>query len=214
MTMPGITAVVLAAGASERMGRPKLLLPFRGGTLLDATIAVAVGSGVDRVVIVTGADAEAVEASIAVDPRVSVVRNPDHRRGNMSSLLVGTASDPDAEAFIQVPGDLPTMPGSAIDALIDRWHSTSPWAAVTAYRDRIAHPFLLSRAAIEETAHLEGSKVLWRVLVESSDERVARVSLDLDAPLDVNTQDDYEILVRRHGEPDDGNTGSLRRSPE
>jgi molybdenum cofactor cytidylyltransferase len=179
------------------MGRPKLLLPFDGGTVLGATLAVVTASAVDRVVVVTGASAEAVEASIGDDVRVSVVRNADHRRGNMSSLLVGTASDPDAEAFVQVPGDMPTMPRSAIDALVDRWHAASPWAAVTAYRDRIAHPFLLSRAAIEEGAHLEGSKVLWRALVESGDERVARVSMDFDAPLDVNTPDDYESLVQR-----------------
>lgn len=200
--MPGITAVVLAAGASERMGRPKLLLPFAGGTVLGATLAVVTASAVDRVVVVTGAAAEAVEASIS-DTHMSVVRNPDPDRGNMSSLLVGTRSDPDADAYVQVPGDMPTMTQSTIDALVDRWRSASPWAAVTAYRDRIAHPFLLSRAAIGETAHLEGPKVLWRALVESGDERVARVAIDADAPLDVNTPDDYDALVGSRTRPDE-----------
>ncbi len=195
--MPGITAIVLAAGASERMGRPKLLLPFDGGTVLGATLSVVTASAVDRVVVVTGADAEAVEASIGDDIEVTVVRNPDHRRGNMSSLLVGVAGDPDAEAFIQVPGDTPTMPRAAIDGLVALWTSSSPWAAVTAYRDRIAHPFLLSRAAIEAASPLQGSKVLWRVLVASGDERVVRLPHGSDAPLDVNTPDDYDALVRR-----------------
>ena len=185
------------------MGRPKLLLPFDGGTVLGATLSVVTSSAVDRVVVVTGADAEAVEASIAGDIGVSVVRNPDHRRGNMSSLLVGADDDPDAEAFIQVPGDTPTVPQTAIDGLVDLWMSSSPWAAVTAYRDRIAHPFLLSRAAIEETSPLQGSKVLWRVLVESGDERVVRVPCASDAPLDVNTPEDYDTLIH-HVPLDDG----------
>lgn len=192
--MPGVTAVVLAAGASERMGEPKLLLPFRGGTVLDATIAVVTGSAVDRVVVVTGTSADAVEASIDASG-VSVVRNPDPGRGNMSSLLTATASDPGAEAYILMPGDMPTAPLTAIDALVDRWHATAPWAAVTRYRDRIAHPFLLSQAAIGEAAGIGGSKVLWRALVESGDERVHRVVVDDDAPLDLNTPDDYRALI-------------------
>lgn len=192
--MPGVTAVVLAAGASERMGEPKLLLPFRGGTVLGTTIAVVTGSAVDRVVVVTGTAADAVEASIDASG-VSVVRNPDPGRGNMSSLLTGTASDPGAEAYVLVPGDMPTVTRVAIDALVDRWHAISPWAAVTRYRDRIAHPFLLSRAAIGETAGVGGSKVLWRALVESGDERVDRIAVDDDAPLDLNTPEDYRALI-------------------
>lgn len=192
--MPGVAAIVLAAGSSERMGRPKLLLPYRGSTVLGSTLAAVSGSSADRVVVVTGAHADAVEEAI-VEAAVTVVRNPDPRRGTMSSLLAGVGAVPDVDSFVKVPGDLPTVSGAAIDALVELWRHRSPWAAVTAYRDRIADPFLVSRAAIGELAHLTGSKVLWRRLVVSGDERVAVAPFDADAPLDVNTPVDYEALL-------------------
>ncbi len=189
-----VTAIVMAAGASERMGRTKLLLPFRTGTVLDTTIAAVTAAPVDRIVVVTGADAEAVEASINATG-VAIVPNPDHRRGNMSSLLAATDADRTADAFIQVPGDTPLVQPDTISALVDRWNERRPWAAVTAYRDRIAHPFLLSRACIDAAKEIDGPKVLWKVLVTSGDDRVERVTHDADAPLDVNTPGDYERLL-------------------
>ena len=203
--MAGVTALVLAAGASERMGQPKLLLPFGDTTILRATIGAVASSAVDDIGVVTGADAEAVEASIA-DLRVRVARNPDFRRGNMSSLLAGVAASPHVDAFVQVPGDVPLLSPATIDAMVQRWNDDQSWAAVTEYRDRIGHPFLLSRAAVDETSSIEGSKVLWRALVASRDPRVEHVPYDGSAPLDVNTPRDYDALLAERGSattPDD-----------
>ena len=88
-----ITGVVLAAGAAVRMGEPKLLLPLGGSTVLNTTLASVEASEVDRVIVVTGANASLIESSIVAE-RASVVRNPDYRRGNMSSFLTATATDP------------------------------------------------------------------------------------------------------------------------
>jgi molybdenum cofactor cytidylyltransferase len=178
------------------MGKPKLLLPYRGTTILSATVAAVMASRLDRVMVVTGAGADTMEASLAQRPSIAVVRNPDHRRGNMSSLLAATAADPRAGAFVLVPGDLPTISTDAIDSMIDLWEDEKPWAAVTEYQDRIAHPFLLSREAVDETAVMRGTKVLWRALVTTRDERVLRVAGTSDAPRDINTPEDYEALLR------------------
>ncbi len=232
--MPAVTGVVLAAGASERMGGSKLLLPFRGSTVLNTTIAAVEASRVGRVIVVTGARAEAVEASLGtvicsspsgggaaegggggrgsrqppiasrqpdgpspdLAPSFTVVRNPDYRRGNMSSLLTATDDDPDAGAFIVVPGDQPMIRVGVLDAMVDLWIEEGPWAAVTAYSDRIAHPFLLSRTAIESMEEMTGEKVLGRILIDSNDDRVARLCASYEAPRDVNTPDDYEALLR------------------
>ena len=190
------TAIVLAAGASQRMGRTKLLLPHRSTTLLGATVAAVAASTVDRVIIVAGAETAAAASALA-DHRVSAVENPDPARGNMSSLATAIDADPHASFFVIVAGDLPTIAPAAIDAAAADARTDHAWAVVTAYRDRIAHPFVLSRAAVDELGHLEGSKVLWRVLVEDGDPRVRRVSFDTDAPIDVNTPDDYAELTRR-----------------
>ena len=238
--MTTVTGIVLAAGASERMGEPKLLLPYRGTTVLNATISGVVASAVDRVIVVTGARADEIEASLGIvissspsggggrggaevgggqggprsygsspfpegtgadgthsngDPSNIVVRNPDFRRGNMSSLLTGIDADPDADAFVLVPGDTPAVRTSVIDAMVALWQEEEPWAAVTAYRNRVAHPFLLSRTAVESMEEMTGEKVLGRILVESDDDRVARLSVPHQAPRDVNTPEDYAELL-------------------
>lgn len=189
-----LTAVVLAAGAAERMGEPKLLLPFRGTTILNVTIAAVEASTVDRVAVVTGANAESVEGSIA-SGRAVTVRNPDYRRGNMSSFLAAVAADREAGAFILVPGDLPEIRTDVIDAMATLWRDREPWAAVTAYINRMAHPFLVSIVAVAELGGTSGQKVLGRRLLERSNDRVVRVDVPYAAPRDVNTPEDYAGLT-------------------
>jgi len=189
-----ITGVVLAAGAAERMGEPKLLLPFGERTVLNTTLAAVEASSVDRVIVVTGANAEAVAASLLA-MRATVVRNPDYRRGNMSSFLTATSTDPKAGAFILVAGDQPTTRTEVIDAMVGLWNESGPWAAVTEYDDRIANPFLTSRSAVEEAAEMTGEKVLGRLLVEGDDDRVVRMHVAGASPRDVNTPEDYEALL-------------------
>ena len=189
-----VTGVVLAAGASERMGEPKLLLPFGGSTLLNTTLASVEASLVDRVIMVTGANAEAIEASIVAD-RASVVRNPDYRRGNMSSLLTAVAADADAAAFIIVPGDMPTVRVGVVDRMVSLWKEGGPWAAVTSYTDGVGHPFLMSRQALDTAAQTSGDRVLGRLLIESGDQRVVTLKVEAEAPQDVNTQEAYNTLL-------------------
>jgi len=189
-----ITGIVLAAGAAERMGEPKLLLPFGERTVLNTTLAAAEASNVDRVIVVTGANAHSVEASILA-MRATVVRNPDYRQGNMSSFLTATSTDPEASAFILIAGDQPTTRTEVIDVMVEVWDEAGPWAAVIEYDDRTANPFLLSRSAVEEAAETPGEKVLGRLLIEGDDDRVVRVRVAATAPRDVNTPEDYEALL-------------------
>ena len=191
-----VTGIVLAAGFSERMGAQKLLLSHGDETILESTVGAVVASGVDRVVVVIGPNDWAIDRAL-MDVDATVVRNPDPSRGNMSSLLVGIELEPDPGAFILVAGDLPTIETERIDALVDLWRSDEPWAAVTAYQDRVAHPFLISQLAIDEARDIPGSKVLWRMLIESGDDRVIHVEAPTQAPIDVNTPADYERLRDR-----------------
>lgn len=191
-----LTGIVLAAGSSHRMGRPKLLLPYGEGTVLDATISAMTASTTDETIVVTGANAEAIEASITHHD-VTVVHNPSHRQGNMSSLLAATASVGESPAFVVVPGDMPEVATTAVDQVVDAWNLRRPWAAVTRYDDRTAHPMLLSAPSVAAAAAMAGSKILWRLLVESNDPRVEHLVVDGPAPLDVNTPDDYTELASR-----------------
>ena len=188
-----VTGVVLAAGAAERMGEPKLLLPYGGSTVLNATLASVEASEVDRVIVVTGANADLIEGSVAGD-RASVVRNPDYRRGNMSSFLTAAAAEPEASAYILIPGDLPTIRTGVVNQMVELWRDSGPWAAVTSYTDAVAHPFLVSRDALDVATRTSGEKVLGRLLLESSDDRVVHLSVPIRAPRDVNTPADYRAL--------------------
>ncbi len=196
--MGSVTAIVLAAGSSERMGTQKLSMPLGAATVLDATVRAVEASRVDRIIVVTSpASPPPVTGGSSAGgvPPIVCVENPDPRRGNMSSLRTGADADADANAFVLVPGDLPTIATETIDAMVDLWDADGPWAAVTDYHDRIAHPFLLSRDAMSEVRSVEGTKVLWRALVEPGDPRVVRVAVDGPAPIDVNTPAEYAAVV-------------------
>lgn len=188
-----IAGIVLAAGSSLRMGEPKQLLPYRGTTILNVVIATAEASRLDHVVVVTGANAAAIGDTLVTE-RAMVVHNEDFQRPNMVSVVVGSRAI-DADAFLTLPADMPGITTDVIDAVIERWLTESPWAALTEYRDRPGHPFLLSRAALAEAASVEGPKVLWRFLGYDDSGRVVKVAIDRPAPADVNTPDDYAELV-------------------
>ena len=186
--------IVLAAGAATRMGTPKQLLPLRGKPMLQHAVDAAEASRLDRVVVVTGAQADDVEAALGV-VRAITVRNPDFRRGNMSSLECGADALARAAAYVVLMGDHPDVAVEVIDRVVAVWHAEAPWGVVVAYRDRVGHPFLLSRAALDEAIGIGGPKLLWRLLAEDGTGRVLRLQVDRDAPVDVNTPGDYDRLT-------------------
>ncbi|MGI9667175.1 MAG: nucleotidyltransferase family protein [Acidimicrobiia bacterium] len=183
------TGIILAAGASERMGTPKQLLPFGDSTMLNTTITAFQSSQIENLIVVVGASGSTVADSIDAT-EVTIAENPDYRRGNVSSLLTAVGAIP-SDAYILAAGDLPELRTEAIDALAEAWATDPPWAAVTRYRDKIAHPFLLSAAAVEEATRDDKPHALWKSLVLSDDPRVRRVAADYEAPRDINTPGDY-----------------------
>ena len=126
--MAVVAGIVLAAGSSLRMGEPKQLLRYRGSTLLNLVIATAEASRLDHVVVVVGANAQAIEDSNEAG-RATVVHNPDFQMPNMTSVVCGARSV-EAEAFLTLPADMPGISAAVINAVIDRWAAESPWAAM------------------------------------------------------------------------------------
>jgi molybdenum cofactor cytidylyltransferase len=189
-----VVGIVLAAGAAERMGRPKQLLPLAGTTLIDVVVQRALASRLPRLVVVTGASHTAVSAAIA--PRdVEIVHNASYLDGNLSSLRAGAAAVGDAEAVVILLSDMPGVAPESINGMIDTWDRLHPWAAVASYPDREGHPLLLSRTALEHSLSLEGPKALWRMLRLAPHGEVAHVEFDTAMPIDVDTPHDYEALL-------------------
>ena len=136
--------VLLAAGESTRMGRPKGLLDYRGATWLETQVGVIHGQGIPRIILVLGADMPAYDAVLARLPGVESRINPSPDRGPFSSLLMGL-KDAKGSAWIS-PLDVPVMENlSTLEAALN----LDVEAVVPTFEGRGGHPVLLSRAFIQ-----------------------------------------------------------------
>lgn len=192
-----VTGLVLAAGGSRRLGRPKQLLPYRGTTLLGATLARAAGLGFDQLLVTVGGAAEEVLDQVDL-AGAEVVVNRAFTTGCSSSVAVSVDRvDARSSGLVLLLGDQPEVPAAAVGALLAavRDGPGGPEAAMGAcrYTDGIGHPFWLGRQGFDELRGLHGDKGVWRLL----DARPDAVLVDVGArvPRDVDTWDDYTALV-------------------
>jgi molybdenum cofactor cytidylyltransferase len=192
-----VVGIVLGAGASRRLGRPKQTLPFGDTTLLGWVLRQVEASGLDEVVLVLGGAAG--EAARDLRPgRATVVRNDAYGTGCASSLLAGLDAAGEADAVLLLLGDMPGVDAAVIDAVCADWDAHRPWAAVTSWRGTLGHPFAFSADAFSTLRGLHGDKAVWKV-VEADPGRVRRVPVDRALPPDVDTWDDYELARRVAG---------------
>ena len=190
-----IAGVILAAGASSRLGSPKQLLALQGRPLLQHVIDAAAVAGLDPIVIVLGHRAADVRAALALPDGASIVENPDYAGGQASSLRVGLASLPDAvAAAVVLLGDQPGIRPAVIDAAVERWQRASGRVVRTVYRGRPGHPVVLDRAVWAEVMAESGDRGARDVLAEHP-EWIVPLERDEDAPADVDMPGDYERLI-------------------
>ena len=189
-----ITALVLAAGSSRRLGQPKQLLEFRGATLLDATIDNVLGFGFAQTVVTMGGAAPEVREQVDLS-KVELVDSVHHTDGCSSSIVSAlSAVDSDAAGFFLFLGDQPDVSQAAVDALAEAAADTE--IAVVDYRNGTGHPFWFARSVFPALGDLHGDKAVWKLL-ESGRFTAAHVAVDEDVPLDVDTWEDYERLLAR-----------------
>jgi molybdenum cofactor cytidylyltransferase len=192
MTSMPVTAVVLAAGSSRRLGTPKQLLPFGDTTVLGASVDVARDCRFDQIIVTLGRAASAVRAAVALDD-VDVVTVDDFASGCSTSLRGALPRvNPGAAGIVLLLGDQPKVAPHTVDRLLAEGASAS--IAVCRYRDGLGHPFWLSRSVFGALAELHGDKGVWK-LVESGQFTVREIPVDGPVPPDVDTWDDYRRLV-------------------
>jgi molybdenum cofactor cytidylyltransferase len=189
---PRVTGLVLAAGGSKRLGRPKQLLPFRGRTLLDHTLDTARACGFDQLLCAVGGGAAEVLGQ--VDLRgVGVVANPQYGSGCSSSIAAALgAVDPRSDVLVLLLGDQPGVHAATVASLVAGRREAA--FAVCRYDDGRGHPFAFGRAAFPELAGMHGDKAVWKLLERHGDE-VAEVRVEGPVPLDVDTWADYEAVL-------------------
>lgn len=190
---PTVCGIVLGAGSSRRLGRPKQTLPLGDTTLLGRVVGDVEASSLDRVIVVVGPVAEGF-----VPRRAEVVSNSSYATGCASSLLAGLDAAGECHAVMLLLGDMPGVDAGVIDAVRADWEQHRPWAAVTAYRGRPGHPFVFSAGAFPTLRGLHGDKAVWKIL-DAQPERVRRTPVDRPLPRDVDTWDDYEAVCAAFG---------------
>jgi molybdenum cofactor cytidylyltransferase len=187
-----VTGIVLAAGGSSRLGQPKQLLPFRGSTLLDATLGMARDAGFDQLLLALGGSAQAVRAQVDF-AGAQLVENPEFDTGCGSSLRAAMVHvDSRADGVVVLLGDQPGVQAKTIRALIAA--SDPSGIGVCRYRDGLGHPFWFGRENFVDLAQLHGDKAIWKLL-HSGRFDVTEVAVDESIPLDVDTWADYEALL-------------------
>lgn len=185
--------VVLGAGASRRLGRPKQTLALGDTTLLGWVMRDVEASSLERVVLVLGGAADQALDGVTLR-RAEVAYNADYGEGCAASLLAGLDAAGDVDSIMLLLGDMPGVDAGVIDEVKREWERERPWAAVTSYQTGLGHPFVFSAAAFPALRRLHGDKAVWK-LVETRPERVARLAVARPLPRDVDTWEDYRAVA-------------------
>jgi molybdenum cofactor cytidylyltransferase len=193
-TRPPVGAVILAAGGSSRMGEPKQLLTIAGQPMVRRVTQGVCAAGLDQVVVVVGAHAQAVQKALG-GLAVQIVHNRAWAEGMSSSLRTGLdALRRDIQAALVVLADQPGLTPDLVRSLVVHYQTTRAPIVAPFYRGRRGNPVLFDRALFADLRGVEGDQGGRDLLIRYQD-RVQRVEVDDPASLlDVDTRQDYRTL--------------------
>jgi len=190
-----ISGLILGAGASQRFGPPKQLIPFRGTTMLGWVVdQVQRATGLDEVVVVLGRAADQVRAQ-ADFGAARVVENPVFGEGCSSSYRAGIeALNDNSVAIMIILGDLPGVTPEIMNQLAEAWREEEAPISLCSYEGRKGHPMIFAQSMFAQLVDLHGDKAAWKV-VDANAPVVQEVHFNLPYPDDINTREDLEQLI-------------------
>jgi molybdenum cofactor cytidylyltransferase len=199
-----VSGIVLAAGTSSRLGRPKQLLDLGGRAVLERVLDAARAASLDEVVVVLGHMADRIEEAVAFDDAVRIAPNPDYLLGQSTSLRTGLrAVSREAGAAVILLGDQPEVRTQAIDAVIDAWRGGAGPIVQASYAGRPAHPTLLAREVWPELEALSGDEGA-RTFIAAHHSGRALVEVGGEPPDDIDTEEDYRRALSKYPSTEPG----------
>jgi molybdenum cofactor cytidylyltransferase len=187
-----IAAVVLAAGRSQRMGQPKMLLPWGETTVIGQVVCSLAQAGLDEIVVVTGGSSQQVAAALQGYP-ARIAYNPRYAEDQMAlSLQAGLASLPaGVEAALIALGDQPQMQPAVVRQVLQAYQGSRAPLVFPSYHMRRGHPWIIARSLWADLLEMPGANSL-RELLQPFVDQIAYVLVDDDSILrDLDTPDDY-----------------------
>ncbi len=197
--MRSIGAILLAAGASTRMGTVKQLLPWKESTLLEHAIEQLRGAKIDELVVVLGANAEVIRAKITL-PDVDFTVNSEWEKGMSTSIATGLrqmrAETPDIQSVLIALVDQPLLDSNYYNKLINIYIGNSFKIVSSKYSGRMGVPALFDRDYFENLMNLTGQEGARRLL-RGEVIPVGEVSAE-ELAVDLDTKAEYERIYHLH----------------
>ncbi len=189
-------ALLPAAGASRRMGRPKLLLPVGGRPMVAGVVAALRGGGVSEIVLVTAPGDEALQ-TWARQNGITVAINPDPDRGMLSTIQEGIAALAGAlegEILLISPADLPHLQAGTVAELLQKMIETGAPLALPTWHGKRGHPLAIAPRLVPEIDNLD-PKIGLKQLRDRHEKDLLEIEVeDAGVVQDIDTPEDYERL--------------------
>ena len=188
-----INAIILAAGESKRMGKPKPLLRFHDRTFLDQIISVLKLSDADRITVVLGPEPETITKSVDLSG-TNVVINRDYQKGQLSSLITAIEETPqETDAILVCLVDTPLITEEVVNKIISKFEETNNPIIVPVFNKRRGHPVLFSSSLFNELLNAPQEQGA-RYVVYSNEEKVLELETSEGGILNsIDTPDDYKF---------------------
>ncbi|MEP6594572.1 MAG: nucleotidyltransferase family protein [Ginsengibacter sp.] len=189
--------VILAAGSSTRMGRPKQLLKYNGDSLLKQIVKKALDSNADPVIVILGANADLIGKEIE-NENITIVINHEWKQGMASSMIKGLKAllrtAPSADCVIFMMCDQPFISVSLLKDLIAMQQATTKPIVASNYGNTIGPPALFCKSTFPEISELKGD-IGARGIIQQHANEVATVYFPAGS-IDIDTAEDYESLLK------------------
>jgi molybdenum cofactor cytidylyltransferase len=193
-----LAAVVLSAGESSRMGRPKALLSIGGQTFIERIVAVLKQAGLEKIFVVLGHNAGSMAQKIAHLP-VSVLVNPDYPKGQLSSLQVAVRhlrAYEDCHGMLVHLVDHPYINAELVDLLIERFETSGKRIVVPRFGAKGGHPVIFARSLFDELLEAPLDQGAKAVVNAHRAETLEVVTADEGITLDIDTPELYRQYVK------------------